>query len=546
MNDARERPRMPTPDLIVIARHCHTFATRPRGAEALAIAEGRVVALGPARTLLRARGASTRVLNLPHTVVTPGLVDSHTHLYYWALGTQLVIDVTGLPTLDTTLVHLHSEQMQRRVGDWVLGRGFDQNRWQRDFPTARELDRAIPNAPAMVRARDGHTAWLNTAALRLLNITARTPDPPGGRYLRDHRGRPTGIVQESAVDNLPSPLRDFGLCTETRAARTIDRALQAAYRTAWSLGITGVCCMDDAPSLTHFQRQRQNGTLGLRVTHAIPLGELDAAISMGLRSGLGDDWLRLGAVKIFVDGALGSQTAYMYDTYPDQAGFHGVALLAGDELEHTVVKAAQHGWAVWIHAIGDHAVHDAISAIAAARRVEHMPLPHRIEHVQCIRAADVRRMAKHRIVASVQPCHIIGDISTADRHWPKARRRTYAFRDLLEAGVPLCLGSDVPIESIDPRRSLFGATMRTDTDLQPDGGWFPIQRLTTEEALRGFTRGAAEGLGLPLPHGTLAVGAPADLTVWDEDPLRAKPADLLSLPIAGCVVGGKPHLRGEA
>jgi len=190
-------------------------------------------------------------------------------------------------------------------------------------------------------------------------------------------------------------------------------------------------------------------------------------------------------------------------------------------------------------------VHDAVTAISAARRIGRPAVPQRIEHAQCARPVDVRRMARAGIVASIQPCHLLGDIETADRHWPRARRHAYGFRRMLDAGVTLACGSDVPVESIDARRSLFAATMRTDEGGQPAGGWFADQCLTAAEVLHAFTRGAAAASGAGLPAGTLAVGSPADMTIWAEDPLRGKPESLLKVGILGCVIGGEVHLTGE-
>lgn len=538
-------PRTFPPDLILLARRCRTFA-RPVAGHAVAVAQGRITQIGSRARVLRTRSRQTRVIDLKDAVLSPGLVDCHTHFFYWALGRALTIDVSDRFSLEAVLTRIRQQAGKRRVGDWVIAQGFDHNRWGSVFPTAADLDRAVPNTPAMVHSRDEHSVWLNTPALRRLKITSKTPDPKGGRFLRDSRGRPTGIVQEAAIDDLPMPVRDLALRPDPRAQRTIDHALREAYRTAWALGITGVHSMDDGPSLNHLQRQRAAGMLGLRVLHAVALPDFEHARRVGLRSGFGDEWLRIGGVKIFADGALGSQTAYMFDPYPERGDFCGVPNLAGDDLRDAVRQAVEHGWAVWVHAIGDRAVHETVAAIAGARRIASLPLPHRIEHTQCIRPADLRRMAQARIVASVQPCHLLGDIATADRHWPRARRHTYVFRRLLDAGIVLAAGSDVPIESIDPRRSLFAATSRTDEHGRPAGGWFPQQRLTALEALYAFTRGAAAAAGQPLPAGTLAPGAPADLTVWDEDPLRIDPARLLDIGIRGCVIAGQPHLLDES
>ena len=532
------------PDLILLARTCHTLDRRGRKAQAVAIADGRILALGSRRSIFGFRSRGTRVLDLRSATLTPGLVDCHTHLFYWALHRALTIDVSQARSLAAVLDTIRKQSRVRRVGSWILAQGFDHNRWGHDFPHAADLDRIEPTHPVMVRSRDGHTLWLNTPALKRVGITRSTADPTGGRFLRDARGEPTGIIQEAqeaAVVGLPNPLYDFARRTDAAAQRTIDRALDAVYRIERSLGFVGVHTMDDGASLAHLLRHRHEGRLGLRVVHAVPLADLRSACDLGLRSGFGDEWLRIGGVKIFADGALGSQTAYMFAPYPGRGDYCGVPVVAGDELRERVCTAVQHGWVAWIHAIGDRAVHEAAAALAASRATGPGRMPHRIEHVQCARLPDIRRLARAGIVASVQPCHLLGDIPTADRHWPRARRNAYPFRSMIDAGVTLAAGSDVPIESSDPRRSLFAATRRTDERGQPAEGWFPQQRITTEEVLRAFTVGAAAAAGRLPPAGTLAPGAPADITIWAEDPLDVDPEALLDIGIIGCVVAGQIH-----
>ncbi|MFQ5807501.1 MAG: amidohydrolase [Phycisphaerae bacterium] len=537
------KPGSHQPDLILLARRCYSLRPRLRPVQAVATHAGRIVALGSRRTLARLKGRATKLVELGAGAITPGLVDCHTHFFYWALHRSLAIDVSDRKSLAETLSSIRRQARTKFFGDWVVACGFDYNIWPEGLPSARDLDRAVPDRPALVRSRDGHTAWLNSLALQRAGITTQTRDPKGGRCLRDTRGRPTGIVQETVIELVPDPVREFAQRTDAAALRAVDRALQQAYRTAWSLGIVGVHSMDDAVSLARLQRQHRNRRLGIRVVHAIPSASLPQALALGLRSGLGDDWLRLGAVKVFADGALGSQTAYMFHPYPERGNDCGVPVVAGGELRELAVEAARHGWALWIHAIGDRAVHDAITAIGAARRVEETPLPHRIEHAQCVRPADARKMARFGITASVQPCHLLADVRTAERHWPRAARNAFPYGSLLDAGVVLAMGSDVPVDSIDPRRSLFAAVKRTDEQGYPDGGWYPAQRLSVEQVLRGFTTGAAASVGGPERTGTLAIDAPADLTLWHDDPLESPRESLLDLRIAGCVIDGRLHLN---
>ncbi len=527
---------------ILITGRLRVLGAVRKSAQAVLVVGGRIALVGSRRSLARQKPRGARTLDLGDATITPGLVDCHTHFFYWALGRSLVAELSDLFDWPAVERRLERQCRRQRVGDWVVARGLDVNRWDGQLPTATQLDRVVADAPLIIHTRDGHTACLNTCAMQRAGLTKATPDPKGGVYLRDERGRPTGVVQEAAIDLLPDPLRELARRTDGTAQRTVDRALDDAERMLWSLGIVGVHTMDDGASLTHMQRRHAAGRLGVRVLHAVQRADFDAAVKLGLRSGFGDDWLRIGGLKIFADGALGSQTAYMYDAYPQRPGFHGVPVFSAAELEALVARAAEQGWASWIHAIGDRAVHDVISAMIKGTGKRHLPLPHRIEHTQCIRPGDVRRMARAGIVASVQPCHLLGDIVTADRHWPRARKNTYAFRSLLDAGVRLACGSDMPIESPDPRRSLHGAVCRTDEQGTPAGGWFAAQRISAEDVLRGFAQGAAVSAGKPVEMGTIVPGAPADFTIWEEDPARVRSEELLTIGIRGCVVGGEVHL----
>jgi len=536
------------PDTIILARRVHTFAGKPASAQAIALRNGRVATLGQKKKILELKGRDTRVIDLGDKTITPGLVDSHTHFFYWALYRRMLIDVGPATSLDETLHIILNEARDKQVGGWVLGTGFDYNPWSEGAPTARDLDRALPDLPAIIRSRDQHTAWINTAAMEQIGLTRLTPDPKGGRFARDADGNPTGIVHETAVKELPTPINEFTARNDSRALRRIDTALDEAYEIAWSYGITSVHSMDDAPSLRHFQRHHRDKRLGIRIVHAIQVDSAAAAAELGLSSGLGDDWLRLGGIKIFSDGTLGSQTAYMFDDYPGREGYIGVPVVAGEDLRSAVIDAAHHGFPVWIHAIGDRAAAESLSAIGAARRFEEHRLPHRIEHAQCVRPADIRRMAKGGVFASVQPCHLIGDISTAETHWPQSKRNAFAYRKMLDAGVTLAMGSDLPIETIDPRRSLHAAVQRQDENCSPAKGWHPSQRLSVEETLRGFTIGAHASVRVSDPAhstpigGVIAPGAAADFTVWDKDPMTADPESLLEIGIAGCIIDGVEHL----
>jgi predicted amidohydrolase YtcJ len=319
-------------------------------------------------------------------------------------------------------------------------------------------------------------------------------------------------------------------------------AVHDAQRELHALGITGVHSFPgvqlvDPDPLPVFMQLRQQRSLQLRVLQHLRLDRLDRAIRLGLRSGDGDDWLRIGAVKMFLDGALGSRTAWMRDTYEDGSGC-GMRTMDPDEFRHHVQRAASAGIAATVHAIGDAAVSLALDVLAVpGTRVT--ALPHRIEHVQCCPPERFADAARAGITASMQPSHLITDWSIASRHWGDARSSaTFALRSLRDCGTLLAFGSDVPVEPVDPRRGLFAAVTRQDLNAQPDGGWFAEQCITAEDALRGYTVGSARAAGLAAPHGSLAPGAHADFVAWDIDPLTCEPAQLLDLQCVATIIGG--------
>jgi predicted amidohydrolase YtcJ len=502
----------------------------------------------------------------------PAFTDAHTHFHSWACRPD-VADLVGVSSLDGVLRLLSRAARERRPGEWVIARGFDKNQWQREphaetrrgevtgvdaLPCAADLDAVTGTVPARIESRDGHTVWVNTAALKLAGITPRTRAPAGGMIVRDARGRPTGILQENAI----------GLLPDVQTALTdaqIERALLAGIRQAHRYGITCVHSVEGREAMRWFQRLHSDGKLGLRIRFAMPAEHLDHAIALGLTAGLGDDMLRICGVKAFADGALGSQTAYMFDPYPTRHGYRGVPVTIGRALRELVCKASRAGLPCWVHAIGDRANHEVLDVFAAARRAEPRPLAHRIEHAQCVRPADARRMGRLGIIASMQPCHIVGDIDTAERHWSNVLRWTYPVRSLLNAGVTLAFGSDVPVETIDPIIGLHAAVNRQTLDRRPPSGWpltndaaLPLsdakrrsfvkgwhmhQAIGVRDALHAYTAGGAVAAGDGDRLGRIAPGMLADFVLLSDDPLQIPRERLLDLRVVATVCNGRMVYR---
>jgi len=375
----------------------------------------------------------------------------------------------------------------------------------------------------------------NTRAMEGAGITAETPDPSGGRIVRDDAGRPTGLFLEEAMrliqDAVPRP-------DAAALARILPPALEHLAR----LGLTAVHDMGDLVSFEAYQRLRADGAPpSLRIVFYLPLEGLEHALALRLRSGLGDDFLRIGGLKVFADGALGPRTAAMLEPYIGEPENRGILTMAPEELWEVVRRAARGGLALAIHAIGDRANRLVLDTLAALPPENRARLRHRIEHVQLLHPDDVGRLAALGVVASMQPIHAVQDAPMADRYWGPARCATaYAWRSLLDAGTVLAFGSDCPVEDPNPFLGIHAAVTRS----RPDGyggpeGWVPAQRITVEEAVRAYTWGAAHAAGREGRLGTLAPGKWADLVVLDQDIFSTDPSLIPQTQVLGTMVGGR-------
>jgi predicted amidohydrolase YtcJ len=532
-----------------------------RSSEALLIRDDKVAAVGGARELRR-EAPDAELVDLRGGLVVPGWTDAHVHFMWWSFQmTQL--DMREERTLDGALARIQASAAGLRPGAWLVGGRFDKNLWGR-WPTAAELDRVTGDRPAVLRSRDGHSRWLNTKALAAARIDATTPDPAGGRIERGGGGAPTGVLFENAIRLadavVPPPSPDDCLA-----------ALRRGQAEAWRRGVVAIEDFEDAAAYQAWRRLHAAGELGLRVSMGIPYRALAAAeregdrrmfasmsrnpviedldrasasapphdfataLGSGMRTGDGDVWLRIGHLKIFTDGALGSQTAALEEPYIGSDD-RGILTIERDEIIGAVTRAARAGIAVAIHAIGDRAVHLALDAIEPTRQVA-PSLRQKIEHVQLVRADDLGRFAKLGVVASMQPIHATSDRDLADRYWGAERTpRAYPWRTFLRGGVVLAFGSDAPVEPIDPLLGIHAAVARRrphDVD-----AWTPEQKLTLEEALAGYSRGAAYALGRERETGTLAVGMAADAVVVDRDIARMAEDELLEARVRATITGG--------
>lgn len=508
-------------------------------AEAIAITGNRIIAVGSNEHVLGLREDHTTQEDLRGACVLPGLVDAHVHLEWTARALQS-IDLFEVASKEEALRRIAERVATVASPDeWVIGRGWSQDLWEgRAFPSADDLEASAPQNPVYFPAKSGHAAWVNRAAMRTVGINAATPNPPGGEIVRDESGEPTGILLETAMHLVRAHIPEPDI--ETLATYLLQAQAQMLQS-----GLTGVHDFDDPQVLRALQLLRERGELRMRVLKQINRPYLQAAIQSGLRSGFGDDWLRIGNLKMFADGALGPRTAHMVEPYLDQPENRGMAVLTPEEMLESAIAATDAGLATTIHAIGDLAVRQVLDVFKAvrqhemARGIRRSERRHRIEHVQIIHPNDAHRLGQLDIIASMQPIHATSDWEAATLAWGEQRCKTaYNPKLQLENGARIAFGSDSPIEPFAPLLGIHAAVTRQRRDNTPQGGWYPDLRLSLDETLHGFTTGPAYAALMEDRLGRLAVGYLADLTVLDDDPYTVAPADLWQIPVQRVMTDG--------
>jgi len=523
-------------DRAVVYHNCRVRALcdQDQPANALAVQAGRVQWVGCEDDL----GAGNwRRVDLGGAVVIPALGDAHTHLLWYALLRRRV-DLRGATSEPDAASRVASYAADHPGSGWIQGSGWNENTWDvTRLPSRLSLDTVCPGRPVVLSRADGHMVWTNSVALQAAGITSTTPDPAGGQVDRDQGGEPTGILRDRAAD----PVRDR-VPPPTLAERVA--ALREVQPELLSYGLVSLHTMEGRDTLEALQELRQGGDLRPRVLVLPPIALRPELEAIGLRPGFGDDHLRLGQLKLFVDGSLGSRTAWMLEDFCGEAGSRGLAMLEQAELVGLLDEAHLAGWPCAIHAIGDAANRHVLEALADVPRAPG-PLPDRIEHVQCIRPEDAMRLSAQGVVASMQPVHVASDWRVSDRLWGERSRQSYAWQMLARAGAVLAFGSDAPVESINPWLGLQVAVTRQDLEGQPARGWYPEQRLSPREALSGFTSGVAAAAG-EAGQGRLVAGARADFLVLEDDPLTMDPRALATIsPLATYVDGVKVWTRND-
>lgn len=494
---------------------------------------------GKVSQLLTPRDKAPKQLDFRHDgkglTMLPGLIDAHGHVI--GLGfAALTLDLSGTNSLEEAQAAIRGYAAKYPDRRWIIGRGWNQEKWGLGrFPTAADLDTAVADRPVWLERVDGHAGWANSRALEIAGITAATKSPAGGR-IEMVDGKPSGIFVDMASElvakHVPAP-------------RPVERdlALAEAQQALLKVGVTAIADMGTTVAdWQSYRRAGDEGWLSVRIFgYAAGIDNMVAIAGPRPTPWLYDDKLRLGGVKLYLDGALGSRGAWLKKPYADAPGQTGLPLLVPAELRNMMVRASMDGFQTAVHAIGDAANAEAIGAVEDLAPTYNGDRRWRIEHAQIVDPADLPRLAKNGIIASMQPVHQISDRLMAEaRLGPDRLAGAYAWNSILKAGGKLAFGSDVPVESPNPFHGIAAAITREDANGQPFGGWMAAERVSREQALAGFTIDAAYAAFAEGRLGSLSPGYRADFILVDTDPLLASPAQIRETKVTEAWVGGRP------
>jgi predicted amidohydrolase YtcJ len=506
--------------------------TGPEAPTAIAVADGRILAVGSDTDIERLTGPETVRVDLKGRRVVPGLMDAHTHFVEGGF------ELASVQLRDAST----PGEFARRIGafaaahpgEWVTGGTWDHELWGGELPRKDWIDSLTPSTPVFVSRLDGHMGLANAVALDLAGITADTPDPPGGTIVRDAQGQPTGVLKDAAQSLV-------GRVTPQRSQAELDRALEAAIAHAVERGVTMITDMGTWNGHETYRRAAERGALPIRVYSVVPISTRKRLVAFMEREGRGDDRLFWGGVKAFVDGSLGSTTAWFYEPYEDEPTTSGLMVTDTAELREAILDADAAGLQLIVHAIGDRANDWLLDVFGDARTANGVrDRRARIEHAQHLTPESIRRIAADDVIASMQPYHAIDDGRWAEKRiGPDRIKTTYAFRDLEDVGARVAFGSDWTVAPLAPLEGIYAAVTRRTLDGANPSGWVPEQKVTVAEALTAYTRTNAYAAFLETKLGTLEPGTYADLVVLSGDVLTIDLEAIRDVKVDMTVVEGE-------
>ena len=522
----------PVGELAIVNARVWTGDPRRPWADAVLVQGDRIEAVGASAAIRKRVTPATRVVDAHGMMVTPGFIDSHVHFFDGGFALSSV-KLRDAKTKAEFIGRIRDYAATLPPGAWILNGDWDHTNWGGDLPERSWIDSVTPNNPVWINRLDGHMNLANTLALRAAHVTRDTKDVDGGTIVRDANGEPTGVLKDNAMGLMtavPDPSVEMSL-----------RALDSAMTYVAERGVTSVDHMGGWGDLAIFERAHSLGALRTRIAAAVPLATWARLRDTVAARGHGDAWLRIGGLKGFVDGSLGSHTAAMLEPFTDAPNDRGLFVNTPEDLYAWTSGADKAGLQVMVHAIGDSAIRTQLNIY---QRVEREDGPRdrrfRIEHAQHIAPSDIPRFAQLHVIASMQPYHAIDDGRWADRIiGPERAKGTYAFRSLLDAGATLAFGSDWFVAPATPLEGIYAAvTRRTLDDKHPDG-WVPEQKITVEQALRAYTLGGAYAAFREKELGALMPGMLADLVLIDRDLTRVRPETIRDARVMLTMVGGR-------
>ena len=523
-----------TPHLIVINAKIHTVDANKPSAEAVAVCGETIARVGNTAEIRKLAGRATRVIDARGRLMVPGFNDAHVHLIS---GAEQIVGVDLRPAKSEAEMAARLRDYASRIprGRWILGGYWDHEAWpSKALPTRELLDTVTPDHPVFVQRLDGHMAVANSLALKLAGVTRDAQAPAGGTIVRDADGEPAGVFKDNAMALVSRAI------PPDSPEETLEKA-RAALKHAASLGVTTIQDMTAAPlELRAYQALRAAGQLTARI-YSIQNHGIAGLRAAGISTGFGDDWLRIGGIKLFADGSMGSGTAAFFEPYADDPSTSGLLLQTPAELEKAIFDADSAGFQPIVHAIGDRAnaiVLDAFEKLSKERGPrDRRP---RIEHAQVVRDSDKARFRRLGVVASIQPSHCIDDMRWAERRIGRERCAiAYDFKSFVSAGAPIAFGTDWYVEPLNPLLGLYAAVTRQFPDGTPAGGWFPEERITMEQAVEFYTLGSAYAEFAEERKGSITEGKLADFVLLTRDIFTIPRREILDTAAALTVVGGK-------
>jgi hypothetical protein len=532
----------PSADLIITNAKIWTVDKELPTAQAVAILGDRIVAVGSNSNVDAWRGSNTQVIDADGKLLLPGFNDAHVH--FVSGGSQLdAVQLNDAASPAEFVRRIGERARKTPKGEWILGGDWDETKWTPpQLPIKGLIDAVTPDTPVLVYRYDGHMALANSVALRLAGITAQTPNPPGGVIVRDAQGNPTGALKDAAQDAV---FKIIPALTAEQRTKAVKRALAHAA----SLGVTSVQDMNpDYADIAVYSELLEKGELTTRISAAPLITGVDDQVKIGIRHSFGGPYLRIGAVKAYADGSLGSGTAYFFEPFTDDPTNHG---LLSDEMQplslmrDRMMKADAAGLQIRTHAIGDRGISTILDLYEEIEKAHgNADRRWRIEHAQHMAAKDFDRFAQLHVIASVQPYHAIDDGRWAEKRIGHDRAtRTYAFRTFLNHGVHLAFGTDWDVAPLNPMLSLYAAVTRATLDGKNPNGWFPEQKLTVAEAVEAYTMGSAYAEFQEKEKGSITPGKFADMVLLSDDIFSIAPEKIRDVKVIETIVGGKIQFK---